>query len=298
MISPPPTSASQTLSNGSPTARPSSRRSEEPPPARSAPIDPDLVMDAAQGDNDAFEQIVERLGGMIRHFARKPVPGMDLDDRQQEALLGLTIAIRTWAERGRAQNVIFEAWAWGVIQHHMQRVYASATRNKALVIIRALSAHQHIGGDDGGAFYLDTFASRFPDPARAAEQREAIEIAAAKLFDHSPPVARAAAPLLVLGMSRAEATEFLQSRDYQSHTGTLGEQAVRSSLHTATRTRSTGDRRKKAIRARRPDGSTATYGSLREAADAHHLSPSTISAAANHGGTAGGCRWAYVNLEK
>ena len=297
MSPPPPTSASQTLSSGSATARPSSTQSDEQPAARSAQIDPDLVMDAAEGNDDAFEQIAERLGGMIGHFARQPIPGLDLDDRRQEALLGLTIAIRTWAERGRDQGVPFEPWAWGVIANQMKRAFAAATRRKALVLIRALSANQSVGGDSNTQ-HLDQIPSRFPNPARAAEQREEIELAAAKLFDSSPPVARAAAPLLIMGMTRAEACEFLQSRNYKSHTGTLGEQAVRSSLHTATHTRSTGDRRKKRIRARHPDGNTETFSSLREAADAHGLAASTISAAANHGGKAGGCRWAYVNLQK
>ena len=298
MSPPPPTSALQTSTSGSPTASPSSRQFDEQPVARSAPIDEDLVMDAAAGDDDAFEQIAERLGGMVGHFARQSIPGLDADDRRQEALLGLTIAIRTWAERGRAQGFVFDAWCWGVIEKQMRQAFRAATRRKALVLIRALSAHQSIGGNDGGAFYLDNFASRYPDPARAAEQREQIELAAARLFDCSPPVARAAAPLLVMGMSQAEATEFLRSRDYQSHTGPLGEQAVKSSLHTATRSRITGDRRKKRIRARHPDGNTETFSSLREAADAHGLAASTISAAANHGGKAGGCRWAYVNLQK
>ena len=137
--------------------------------------DATLANRARDGDSDAFAELTRRYHGLIGHTTRQPAFGLELDDRQQEALLGLFEACHAYdPAKGR-----FGAIATVCVRRRVWNARLTARARKHRILTEAVGL-DHPAGDDTTA----TIADRLPaferdDPARICELRDELRQRAA-----------------------------------------------------------------------------------------------------------------------
>lgn len=180
-----------------------------------------LAVKVAAGGSDgeqAFEELLHALQRRVETYAKAFVPGMEADDLRQELRLTIHHACRKWAVRPTES---FVAWANGCMAKRVLQLQRAAGRHKARVLLESVSLHRQVSDRDEADF-AGRLIHPAPDPYRVVVRRELVEQAAGDLFDSSNPTARAASPLLLLGLNHSEASAVLRRVGYQTKTGPPG----------------------------------------------------------------------------
>jgi RNA polymerase sigma factor (sigma-70 family) len=134
-----------------------------------------LAARARDGDGEAFAELARRYRGLIGHVTRQPAFGLEHDDQQQEALLGLFEACRAYdPAKGR-----FGAIATVCLRRRVWNARLTARARKHRILTEAVGLDRPIG-DHTTATIADRLAApERDDPARICELRDELRQRAA-----------------------------------------------------------------------------------------------------------------------
>jgi hypothetical protein len=215
---------------------------------------------------------------------------MEIDDVRQELLVTLHATCLSWAARGDAPliPVLITELRWQAL--HLTR---KGRARKARLLLRSLSIDKRIAGGDGDTHAHSLRAKPEADPAIAAARGEAIDMQAEALWVAGTPTARAAAPLLMLGLDHRQAAELLNDVGWETRQGPPGRDATRVAIGRAHRAMGHHrTHRRQPVEQLDETGVVANHKSITAAAKAIGCTPGRISEAVNgNAQTAGGFRW-------
>lgn len=131
----------------------------------------DLVTRAQNGDTDAADLLVRRYTRHAHYLAsRYHLPGGEPEDLQQEALLAIVAAIRTYRPE---HGTPFGAFADLVIRRKLADALTFANRQKSRHLNEAVNPD--VTNENGDTLSLiDLIADLNSDPALIAEQRDTL----------------------------------------------------------------------------------------------------------------------------
>lgn len=132
--------------------------------------DAELVLRARGGDELAFRRLASRHSDLIDVVvARYFLPGGDKDDLRQEALIGLSEAVRDWQpNRGRS----FRSFAMLCLEREVQAAVIAARRHKRAVLTEAKSLDQRLRSNDGESGLVGSY---LPAPEATTEPQALLE---------------------------------------------------------------------------------------------------------------------------
>lgn len=121
------------------------------------PTEPELILLAKNGSDEAFEAIVRRYEWLVRARARSYfLQGADYEDLIQEGMIGLFKAVRDFRENGAA----FTAFADLCITRQIITAVKTASRRKHLPLNSAFSLEAPRYEGDGDRTVGDTVSDR------------------------------------------------------------------------------------------------------------------------------------------
>jgi RNA polymerase sigma-70 factor (TIGR02960 family) len=173
-----------------------------------------LLADARQGDEAAFELLVERhRGELYAHCYRMLGSVQDAEDAVQESLLGAWRGLAGFEGRSSLRT-----WLFRVATNACLRLGARRPRRMLSFDHGPARADVHdLGEPVGGPVWLEPWPDQPPgdeeaDPAAAYARRESVELAFVAALQHLPATQRAVLILReVLGFSAAEVAGILDT---------------------------------------------------------------------------------------
>lgn len=116
-----------------------------------------LIEDFHQGNDAAFDELLERYKNLVRKKASALyLAGGDHEDLIQEGMIGLYKAVRTYEKNRKAP---FATYASMCINHQMCTAISRANRQKNIPLNEAVSYFDVIRKDDGEEFSLECILS-------------------------------------------------------------------------------------------------------------------------------------------
>jgi RNA polymerase sporulation-specific sigma factor len=172
--------------------------------------DEQLILDYRRGDEDAFDQILERYKNLVKRKASALyIAGGDRDDLIQEGMIGLYKAVRGY-DSGR--DASFSTYASTCINRQMCTAIAGANRKKHEPLNESVSYDSTVKNDDGEEFPLEYMLS---DNNRSNPEYRLIDELFAdslveRILTHLSPYERNVLMLHMEGMGYMEIAKQLQ----------------------------------------------------------------------------------------
>lgn len=176
--------------------------------------DSQLVARSQSGDPRATDQLIHRHRSMCERIANGFfIPGSDQDDVVQEALIGLTKAIRDYRETPGSD---FEAFAGMCIRRNVITAVKNARRLKHAMLNEAGRRTDDDGGRHGVFDLVDLAEARDADPHASLEFRDDLAGASAALRRSLSPLQAAALIGTANGMPYGEIADLIGANGAKS----------------------------------------------------------------------------------